>query len=198
MPSLVTPALPPGTLSAHPQPVLADGPLRLRPWAEADVPGLVSAYQDPEIQRWHARSMSEQGASAWVAAARSAWTEESAASWAVDDEGSLVGRMTLSVDMIEGTAVAAYWTTAPARGRGVATAALGLATSWAFGVGVHRIELEHSTLNTGSCRVARRAGFDLEGVRRDGARHADGWHDMHIHARIDATSSRRSPGPTLL
>ena len=192
MPSLVTPALPPGTLSAHPQPVLGDGALRLRPWAAADVPGLVSASQDPEIQRWHARSMSEQEASAWVAAARSAWAGESAASWAVDDEGSLAGRMTLSVDMIEGTAVAACWTIAPARGRGVATAALGLAASWAFGVGVHRIELEHSTLNEPSCRVAHRAGFDLEGIRRDGARHADGWHDMHLHARIDTPTGGRA------
>ena len=31
---------------------LRDGDLVLRPWAEADVPALVEACNDPEISRW--------------------------------------------------------------------------------------------------------------------------------------------------
>lgn len=40
------------------------------------------------------------------------------------------------------------------------------------------------TANAASCRVALKAGFAAEGTRRSAALHADGWHDMHLHARI--------------
>jgi [ribosomal protein S5]-alanine N-acetyltransferase len=32
--------------------------------------------------------------------------------------------------------------------------------------------------------VAAKAGYKLEGTKRSGLLHADGWHDMHLHARI--------------
>jgi RimJ/RimL family protein N-acetyltransferase len=32
--------------------------------------------------------------------------------------------------------------------------------------------------------VAAKAGFDLEGTLRSAMRHPDGWHDMHLHARL--------------
>nr|WP_308214482.1 GNAT family protein [Rhodococcus sp. ARC_M8] len=58
-------------------------------------------------------------------------------------------------------------------------------SEWAFReAGFHRLELEHSIHNPRSCRVATKAGFSEEGVRRSSARHADGWHDMHVHARL--------------
>jgi RimJ/RimL family protein N-acetyltransferase len=59
---------------------------------------------------------------------------------------------------------------------------------WAFEkAGFHRIELEHSTANDASCRVAVKAGFHEEGIRRSAALHADGWHDMHVHALLAPT-----------
>jgi RimJ/RimL family protein N-acetyltransferase len=58
--------------------------------------------------------------------------------------------------------------------------------AWAFNtLELHRVELYHSMSNAASCRVARHAGFATEGVKRREAFHADGWHDMHIHARLD-------------
>jgi len=48
------------------------------------------------------------------------------------------------------------------------------------------VELEHSTQNPASCRVAVKAQFAAEGVRRSAALHADGWHDMHVHVSISA------------
>jgi RimJ/RimL family protein N-acetyltransferase len=53
-------------------------------------------------------------------------------------------------------------------------------------VGLHRIELCHSALNPVSCRVADKAGFRYEGTRRQHFLHRDGWHDMHLHARLAA------------
>ena len=49
---------------------------------------------------------------------------------------------------------------------------------------LHRIEVQHSTANPASCRVAERAGFPAEGTKVSEALHTDGWHDMHLHARI--------------
>jgi RimJ/RimL family protein N-acetyltransferase len=54
-----------------------------------------------------------------------------------------------------------------ARGRGVATRTLQLLTDWGFSqLGMKRIELWIDTTNSGSERVAGRAGYALEGVLR--------------------------------
>ena len=72
-----------------------------------------------------------------------------------------------------------------ARGRNVAARALGALTEWAFSkLGLHRIELVHSVANQASCRVADKAGYLAEGTKRQQTLHADGWHDMHLHARL--------------
>ncbi|MFC7484563.1 GNAT family N-acetyltransferase [Luedemannella flava] len=63
--------------------------------------------------------------------------------------------------------------------------ALTALSAWTLGpAGFHRLYLEHSTRNGASCRVATKAGFALEGTQRSAAVHADGRHDMHLHARI--------------
>ena len=40
------------------------------------------------------------------------------------------------------------------------------------------------TLNPASCRIAENAGYPYEGTRRQQVLHQDGWHDMHLHARL--------------
>ncbi len=97
--------------------------------------------------------------------------------------------MTLRFHLPDGFAEAAYWTRSTFSGRGVASRALHAATEWAFSIGMHRVELEHSTLNSASCRVALKAGFTAEGTRREGALHTDGWHDMHTHGKISAEAT---------
>jgi GNAT superfamily N-acetyltransferase len=85
----------------------------------------------------------------------------------------------------EAQARCAYWVLPAARSAGVAPRALTALTVWAFeDIGFHRLELDHSTRNEASCRVAAKAGFLVEGIRRSAAVHADGRHDMHLHARI--------------
>jgi [ribosomal protein S5]-alanine N-acetyltransferase len=184
VPSLVDPAIAAGQLSSSNQPTLKVGSILLRPWAEDDVSAVVAAYQEPEIQRWHARSMTLGEARQWISDAATAWSEETGASWAVAEDGVLAGRMTLKFHLADGCAGAGYWTRRASRGREVAPQALLVAARWAFDAGLHRVELEHSTLNPASCRVASKAGFDAEGTRRGGALHADGWHDMHVHGKL--------------
>jgi len=97
-----------------------------------------------------------------------------------------VGRVALHrLDLAKGLGKAAYWVLPAARGRRIAPRALDVITRWFFTeIGLHRIELAHSTANAPSCRVAVRASYAYEGTKRREGLHADGWHDMHWHARL--------------
>ncbi|GAA3257037.1 hypothetical protein GCM10010532_107340 [Dactylosporangium siamense] len=78
-----------------------------------------------------------------------------------------------------------YWVVPAARGAHVAARATRALTDWAFRtVRLHRVFLLHSTANPASCRVALDCGFPAEGTLRGHMLHADGWHDMHVHARL--------------
>jgi [ribosomal protein S5]-alanine N-acetyltransferase len=186
MPSLVTPALPAGSLASRDQTAITGDGVLLRPWTPADRPAVVTGFADPGIQRWHCRSLDDEEALAWIARWRTGWLAETEACWAVVAGGVVAGQIGLRrIDLAEGTAAISYWTLPDSRGQRVAPRSLRALTGWAFGeLGLHRLELSHSTANTASCRVATRCGYLLEGTNRSEARHADGWHDMHAHARL--------------
>ena len=194
VPRIVGPVLLRGSLADRPQPTLADDELILRPWMAHDAPEVVEAYSDPAIRHWHLRSMTLSEAEGWVVAANRDWIEETAASWAVTTlGGKLTGRMTLgAINLKGGSADVRYWVLPGARGRGIASRALNVLTLWAGNdLGLHRLELEHSTRNPASCRVAEKAGYALEGTRRSQLLHDDGWHDMHLHARLSQRADVR-------
>ncbi|KOV65852.1 GNAT family N-acetyltransferase [Streptomyces sp. MMG1121] len=190
MPYLNSPVVPAGTLARTAQPALpADGGLLLRPWRSQDAPAVHAAFQDPVMHQWHIKSCdSEEEAAGWIAQWRRGWEREREAQWAVVDAGSdeLLGRVALREILLgDGCAEVAYWTVARARGRGVAVRATTALSRWAFEeIGIHRLELSHATANEASCRVAEKAGFAAEGTRRSALLHPDGWHDMHLHARV--------------
>lgn len=187
MPRLTSPVIPSGRLADEAQPRLRTGDgLTLRPWESTDAAALADAYRDPEIQRWHTRSMTELEARDWIAVCASEWAAETGAHWAVVDDDTLVARMAVTrLDLARGAAEASYWVVPSARGSGVAPRALRTVTRFMFDhVGLQRIELVHSTRNRPSCRVAEQVGYGLEGTMRRQALHTDGWHDMHLHARL--------------
>ncbi|MEW2285867.1 GNAT family N-acetyltransferase [Streptomyces sp. NPDC047841] len=190
MPFLTSPVLTPGVLARIPQPALpAAGGTLLRPWRAEDAPAVHAAFEDPVLRHWHGRSCdSADEAAGWIAQWRQGWAEEREAQWAVVDEGTdeLLGRVALRrIVLSDGVAEIAYWTVAGARGRGVALRAATALTRWAFDeAGFHRLELMHAIANPASCRVAGKAGFALEGTKRSAYLHQDGWHDMHLHARV--------------
>ncbi|MGW1748555.1 GNAT family N-acetyltransferase [Streptomyces sp. NPDC002092] len=178
------------TLSRVPQPLLFGGDgLVLRPWRADDVSAVHAAFQDPLMHQWHLmRSDSEAEAAGWIETWCKEWEGERGAQWAVveADTDRLLGRVALrDIRLAEGVAKVAYWTTAAARGQGVAARATNTLTRWAFEeIGFHRLELLHAPANQASCRVAAKTGFALEGTKRSAFLHPDGWHDMHLHARV--------------
>ena len=190
MPRLVDAVVQPGALSGTRQPEISiDEQLLLRPWDEADVPAVVAAYAEQDIQAWNLSSMDEAEAHEWVRSWATAWEAETDACWAIAEQSdlSVVGRVApRNMLLSAGSAEVTYWVAPHARRRGAASVATIAVSRWAFGsLGLHRLELLHSVQNVPSCRVASRAGFVLEGTRTSSQLHADGWHDMHLHALIN-------------
>ncbi len=175
-----------GAMAGRDQPVLEADDFALRPWVSGDASEVEAAYADAGIQQWHARSMSSDEADAWIRSWHRRWSEETAAGWAIARPAQLLGQISLrEIHGEDGLARLSYWVVPAARGRGVATRALATLTRWAFeDLGLHRIELMHSTQNPVSCRVAAAVGYAWEGTKRREALHPDGWHDMHLHARL--------------
>jgi RimJ/RimL family protein N-acetyltransferase len=176
----------------------------LRPFVASDEAAVAEALRDPGILRWTAgtaviRSPADERARRWLEPRLDGWRRGNAV-FAIADAGTdqVLGNVALrDVHRVPDQAVAAYWVSPLARGRRLGARALDAAARWGFapeGLGLHRISLDHSLVNEGSCHVAARAGFQLEGVMRDyfveptGARH-----DSHLHARL-ATDRVQVPG----
>lgn len=168
----------------------AGGGITLVPWGETHVDAVMRAFADPAIQRWHVRAIASiEEARDWIGRWHHAWYAETDASWAVTND---ITRRVLGygavrdINMALGYAQLTYWVLPDARGAGVAGATTRRLVRWSFDdLGLHRLEIIHSVHNAASCRIATRAGGVVEGTLRHGMRHADGWHDMHLHAVIN-------------
>ncbi len=177
-------------MAADGQPSLSAGHhLQLRPFEPNDASWVIDAFTDPDIQRWHhLRITTTAEAEQWISSWATAWANETEGSWVITrrDTGERLGRLGLrGVDLAGGRAQLSYWVIPDARGAGAATAAVTAGSRWLFeSLGLRRIEIKHSIDNPASCQVARNAGFTPEGTLRDAMLHADGWHDMHLHARL--------------
>ncbi|WP_022905956.1 GNAT family N-acetyltransferase [Curtobacterium sp. B18] len=157
----------------------------LRPWSIDDAPALLAARQstpdldtqlpadltDEDAARRHIGSWPSSGAHARI--------------WAIVEDGLTVGNVGLSaIESRHGTAWASYWLAGDARGRGLATRGLAAVARWAFGAGLHRLELGHRVNNPASCRVATGAGFVAEGIERQKLRYGAERFDVETHARL--------------
>lgn len=85
-----------------------------------------------------------------------------------DSRGKIAGCIMLGwVQWKHRSATVSYWLGQKFCGRGLATEALILASSEAFAMGLNRLELTSSVRNPKSAAVARRAGFQEEGLCRE-------------------------------
>jgi RimJ/RimL family protein N-acetyltransferase len=156
---------------APPDPPLTDGVVTLRPWGEAgDVEAITAACNDPQIATFLDRIPSpytEDDAREYVELTREGWAEGTMANFAVVEAGRPVGSIGIRwLDGFdEGTAEVGYWVAEEARGRGLCTRALRLASVWALG-SAERLQLRADVDNGPSNRVAEKAGFSREGVLR--------------------------------
>ena len=167
----------------------AGGGVVLREWRRADIPALMGLVDDPEIRRWLDRipdPYTADDAAEYIAGARVGLTAGTAATLAVVVDGALAGSVGLRIDGEDSrTAEIGYWVAGAVRGRGVASTAARLLSDFGFAaLGLRRIELNAAVGNAASRRVAEKAGFEPEGVRR-AWRTVDGAPtDFAVYSRI--------------
>jgi RimJ/RimL family protein N-acetyltransferase len=154
-----------------PDPPLADDAIRLVPMEARHVPGIDALLEDGDVQR-HTRVPSEPPpgyGKTWLGRYEEGWRDGTRAGFAIEGhDGEFLGLgMVINIELQGRQAEIGYVVGRAARGRGIATRTLRLLTDWGFGeLGLERIELWIDVENTGSERVAERAGYVREGVLR--------------------------------
>jgi RimJ/RimL family protein N-acetyltransferase len=156
-----------------PVPPVADDVVLLRPWGEADVPGIVLAFSDPVVQRfsWRTTPYTETDARDYFAEQEEARLRGEDLNFALVEpchQDVVLGCVSLyEIRLDQGCAAVGYWLAPEARGRGVATHAVCLLARWAFAeLGLARLELTCGPDNEASQHVAERCGFSREGLLR--------------------------------
>jgi RimJ/RimL family protein N-acetyltransferase len=174
-----------------PVPPLADDLVLLRPWGEADLPGVVLAFSDPVMQRfsWHTAPYTAADAREWFAEQEQARLRGDGLSFALAgprDQDVVLGSVSLEeVRRDRGRAAVGYWLAPQARGRGVATQAVRLLARWAFAeLGLARLELTCGPGNEASQHVAERCGFSREGLLPSHVPFKEGRRDSVIYGLL--------------
>jgi RimJ/RimL family protein N-acetyltransferase len=183
---------PPGPAAAVPRPLevpdLEGARVRLRPWDDAEAETFARGMADPLSARWSnaPQPFTADDALRMFDHFRRRARDGQSVVWAVEYDGVVAGSLGMrSINTVDMHASAAYWVLPEHRGRGIAPAALRLATGYAFdALALHRMQLQHAVANTASCRVAEKAGFGLEGIQRGSCLLADGFVDEHQHVRL--------------
>jgi RimJ/RimL family protein N-acetyltransferase/predicted HAD superfamily Cof-like phosphohydrolase len=165
---------------------MAEG-IVLRPFQAADVPAVATACNDEQIQRWlplpspytraHAEDwclrlshqLREQGDGLHLAMATPA--------------GTFIGCVSLKkTDWLARVTEIGYWAAPGLRSAGHTTAATAYLARWALANGMERVELMAATGNRASQRVAEKAGFRFEGVKRNAGLVHGGRVDLCLYA----------------
>ena len=169
--------------------MLADDAIRLVPLTPAHEREVGDLVQDEDV-RTFTRVPTEPPvdfAATWINRYVEGWREGSRAGFAIEThEGEFLGLgMFVRLENEARQGEIGYVTGAAARGKGVATRTLRLLTDWGFSqLGLERIELWIDTTNTGSERVAERAGYMREGVLRSYWFKEDIRRDFGIWSRL--------------
>ncbi len=146
--------------------------VRLEPFADSHLAAVEAMLDDPDLLRFTRVPEPVPGgfARTWLDRYEQGRLDGSREAFAIVDatDGSFLGlALVPQVDRETRTAELGYVVSPRARGRGVATAALGQLTEWALSsLGAERLELLISPANEPSRRVAARCGYVREGLLR--------------------------------
>ena len=156
-----------------PEPPLNDGVVALRPWRREDAPVKAAWARDPVIVRWTElpADTTEEAALARAARAEEARRADRAVALAIVDSrrGVVLGSCDIRRPDPDDAALGevGFLLAEEARGRGVATRAVGLLVDWSFReLEMERVQgLVHPD-NPRSAKVLERLGFRREGLLR--------------------------------
>ena len=161
----------------------------LRPWRSGDEPDLIRFGNDRAVWRnmtsRFPHPYTRDDARTWLAIADARPADER--NFAIEVDGQAAGGIGFrrESDLHTRTAEIGYWLGQPFWGRGLAPAALRLASDFAFDAfDFVRLQAGVMSWNTRSCRVAEKAGYVLEArlqqhVFKDGQ-----FCDLLIHVRF--------------
>jgi RimJ/RimL family protein N-acetyltransferase len=174
-----------------PEPPLAGDGVVLRPWRDADLPGIVLAFSDPVMRRfsWRGAPYADTDARSYLAEQEAARLRGEGLDFALvepRDQDRLLGCVSLyDIRLDHGCAAVGYWLAPGGRGRGAATQAVRLLSRWAFAeLGLARLELTCGPDNEASQRVAERCGFFREGLLRSHVPFKAGRRDSVIYSLL--------------
>jgi RimJ/RimL family protein N-acetyltransferase len=154
--------------------------VRLRRAAAADVPFLASLLGDPEVAPFLAAGRVATHDTVAAQVARANAEPAAAGVLVIEADGAPVG--TVAWERVNErsriASVAGFAVDPSHRGRAVGLAAsLALQRHLVRELGFHRVQMEVYAFNEGALRLAERAGWVREGVRRKAYRRGDAWVD---------------------
>jgi RimJ/RimL family protein N-acetyltransferase len=166
--------------------LLSDGVAALRPLRESDLDELTSWWNSPEWAALQQRVIKPRPA-APIAEMFREWSAnkplgDTGFSIADAASGTLLGHLTLfGASLPERAASFAVMVGPEHTGRGIGPRATRLALSYGFReLGLNRIELHVWAFNTRAIRAYEKAGFIVEGCRREAVFHDGQFHDELI------------------
>ncbi|MFI6351924.1 GNAT family N-acetyltransferase [Streptomyces sp. NPDC050743] len=176
-------------MSLSVKPTLAGRKTVLRPFTEADADVMWEIIADPEVRRFTYEPSTEltlERVRSWYG---SRATAPDRLDLAVTDPetGELLGEVVLhEYDPAAASCTFRTLIGPRGRGRGIGTEATRLIVGYGFGqLGLHRIQLEVYGHNARARRVYEKAGFVVEGVRREVQRRDGEWADEVIMSILD-------------
>lgn len=178
---------------------LTDGTVWLDRPDSSDIDAIVEACQDPAIAEWvaipspYGRADAEDFISNTVAAG---WAARSPI-WGIRtaEHGRLIGTVSLGTRPRDETAAEiGFWLAPEYRRQGIISRAVALTCDFGFdpaGMGLIRIHWRAYVGNHASAAVARKHGFQYEGLARLGSEHRGIRRDHWVAARLNTDP----PGP---
>jgi [ribosomal protein S5]-alanine N-acetyltransferase len=149
-------------------------------WVASDplIPLITSVPATPDLP----------GASAFIARQHARLRDGEGFSFAIADSttDAALGQIGLWLtNLSQGRASIGYWIADHHRGRGHATRALGLISTWGLSLpGVHRLEVYVEPWNEGSWRAAENVGYQREGLLRSWQAVGGERRDMYVYSLL--------------